>query len=121
MLMGMNQAAPEQTISRILQGDLEVRVFGRTTVLSFALCLGASLASAQSVYFGVGTTQVGSRGQAIDTFGTGNTSIHLQWVVRSAKSAAIHDYSSFRSRRRNQFPFLASGLCRLQLSSDVYD
>jgi outer membrane protein W len=37
-----------------------------------AVCLGAGLASAQSVYFGVGTTQLSSNGQTIDTFGTGN-------------------------------------------------
>ncbi|MFL6451478.1 MAG: hypothetical protein ACJ746_27940 [Bryobacteraceae bacterium] len=37
-----------------------------------AFCFGAGLASAQSVYFGVGTTQLSSNGQTIDTFGTGN-------------------------------------------------
>lgn len=37
-----------------------------------AVCLSAGLASAQSVYFGVGTTHLSSNGQTIDTFGTGN-------------------------------------------------
>ena len=37
-----------------------------------AVCLSAGLASAQSVYFGLGTTHLSSNGQTIDTFGTGN-------------------------------------------------
>lgn len=37
-----------------------------------AVCLSAGMASAQSVYFGVGTTHLESNGQSIDTFGTGN-------------------------------------------------
>ena len=37
-----------------------------------AVCFSAGLVSAQSVYFGVGTTQLSSNGRSIDTFGTGN-------------------------------------------------
>jgi outer membrane protein W len=42
--------------------------------LAAALCLSTSLAHAQKldVYFGLGTAQVGSTGQSIDTFGDGN-------------------------------------------------
>ncbi len=42
---------------------------------AFALCFSNQFAQAQAdidVHFGVGTAQVGSSGQSIDTFGTGN-------------------------------------------------
>ena len=52
-----------------------MRLVRSILILPIALCLGAAFANAQSgldVFFGVGTASVGSNGQAIDTFGTGN-------------------------------------------------
>jgi hypothetical protein len=57
--------------------------------LAFALCLGVTLANAQTgldVFFGVGTATDSSNHQAIDTFGTGNpfTSPSMAGTFRKA-------------------------------------
>ena len=49
-----------------------MKLFRCISPVLLAVCLSAGLASAQSVYFGVGTTHLSSNGQSIDTFGTGN-------------------------------------------------
>jgi outer membrane protein W len=50
-----------------------LKVLRSISPVLLAVCFSAGLASAQSVYFGVGTTQLDSNGRSIDTFGTGNT------------------------------------------------
>jgi hypothetical protein len=107
-----------------LGGKILLKSLRASIPLATALFLGATLAHAQGVdaYFGIGTARVGSNGQSIDTFGTGDLLNTPSMTGAFGKVGATFMFSPhFGAGAETDFRFGQGGYAGLNYRPLFYD